>query len=312
MAATTVRDAPAVAPDDPDLPAPAWWSPVEVWIGLLVVAACCVFIFVQLEPRLLLRNTTAAGGDTGAHVWWPAYLRDHLLPWRLAGWSPDFYAGFPAGQFYFPVPALLIVGLNRLIPYTVAFKLITALGPLLLPVGAYVFARGIRARNPAPAALAVAATGFLFFNGDPGTTQTDKGIAFNQHIMGGNLASNLAGEFSFTLALAFALLFLGALAWALRTRRAPWLPALFLAATMMSHLVVAGFALIGAAVVFVGSRPRPRVGHPGAVRAALGGVLAVAGIAIAVISGSYVAGGVLTLVGLGAVAFEAWPSATVR
>ena len=27
----------------------------------------------------------------------------------VAGWSPDFYAGFPAGQFYFPLPALLIV-----------------------------------------------------------------------------------------------------------------------------------------------------------------------------------------------------------
>src|SRR5260370_16031370 len=306
MAATTVRDAPAVAPDDPDLPAPAWWSPVEVWIGLLVVAACCVFIFVQLEPRLLLRNTTAAGGDTGAHVWWPAYLRDHLLPWRLAGWSPDFYAGFPAGQFYFPVPALLIVGLNLLIPYNVAFKVVPARGPRLLPVGAYVSARGMKAPNPAPAALAVAATGFLFFNGDPGSSQTDKGIAFNQHIMGGNLASTLAGEFSFTLALAFALLFLGALAWALRTRRAPWLPAVFLAATMMSHLVVAVFALAGAAVVFLGARPRPIVEHRRAVGAVLGGVLAAVGILVAVISGSYVAGGVLTLAGAAVVLLAGW------
>ena len=46
----------------------------------------------------------------GAHVWFPAYLRDHLLPsWRVAGWSPDWFAGFPAGQFYFPLPALLVV-----------------------------------------------------------------------------------------------------------------------------------------------------------------------------------------------------------
>jgi hypothetical protein len=311
MAATTVRDAPAAAPDQTEPPAPAWWARLEVWVGLLIVVACCVFIFVQLDPRLLLRNTTASGGDTGAHVWWPAYLRDHLLPWRLAGWSPDFYAGFPAGQFYFPVPALLIVGLNLFIPYNVAFKLVTALGPMLLPVGAYVFARGIRAPNPAPAALAVAATGFLFFNGDLGTTQADKGIAFNQHIMGGNLASNLAGEFSFTLALAFALLFLGTLAWALRTRRAPWLPAVLLAATMMSHLVVAVFALVGAAVVFLGARPRPTVPHPATQRAILGGVLAAGGILLAVISGSYLAGGLLVVVGLGIVVFQIWPAATV-
>src|SRR5260370_9997889 len=228
MAATTVRDAPAVAPDDPDLPAPAWWSRVEVWIGLLVVAACCIFIFVQLEPRLLLRNTTAAGGDTGAHVWWPAYLRDHLLPWRLSGWSPDFYAGFPPGQFYFPVPALLIVGLNLLIPYNVAFKLITALGPLLLPVGAYLFPRGTNAPNPAPAALAVAATGFLFFNGDPGTSQTDKGIAFNQHIMGGNPASTLAAVLSVPFPRPSPLLVLAALARTAPAHRATSVPAVFL------------------------------------------------------------------------------------
>ena len=311
MAVTTAQDAPAAAPDDPEPPAPPWWSRVELWIGLLVVVACVVFVFVQLEPRLLFRNTTPAGGDTGAHVWWPAYLRDHLLPWRLAGWSPDFYAGFPAGQFYFPVPALLIVGLNLFIPYNVAFKLVTALGPVLLPVGGYVFARGIRAPNPAPAALAVAATGFLFFSGDPGTTQADKGIAFNQHIMGGNLASNLAGEFSFTLALACALLFLGTLAWALRTRRAPWLPAVLLTATMMSHLVVAVFALVGAAVVFIAAHPRPELWHRTRRRAALGGVLAVVGILVAIASGSVVAGGLLAVVGLGIVAFEVWPAATI-
>src|SRR5580704_10816057 len=140
-ASTPVQEAPDEAP--PSEPPPPWWGRLELWLGLLIVAACVGFIFFQLDPRLLLRNTTPAGGDTGAHVWWPAYLRDHLLPWHLAGWSPDFYAGFPAGQFYFPVPALLIVGLNVVIPYNVAFKLVTALGPMLLPVGAYVFARGI-------------------------------------------------------------------------------------------------------------------------------------------------------------------------
>ena len=106
-ASAPLLDAPGVNPEPPEAPAPPqWWGRLEVWIGLLIVAACVAFIFVQLEPRLLLRNTTPAGGDTGAHVWWPAYLRDHLLPWRLAGWSPDYFAGFPAGQFYFPLPAL--------------------------------------------------------------------------------------------------------------------------------------------------------------------------------------------------------------
>ena len=45
----------------------------------------------------------------------------------------DYYAGFPAGQFYFPLPAVLIVLLDVVLPYNVAFKLVTALGPVPLP-----------------------------------------------------------------------------------------------------------------------------------------------------------------------------------
>ena len=244
---------------------PVSWERLDLWVGLLVVAACCTFIIVQLEPRLLLRNTTPSGGDTAAHVWWPAYLRDHLLPWRLAGWSPDFYAGFPAGQFYFPTPALLIVAADALLPYNIAFKLVTALGPVLLPPAAYVFGRGLRAPRPAPAAFAVAVTGFLFFTGDPGLSEAAKGIAFNQHIAGGTLASLLAGEFSYTLALAFGLAFLGTLAHSLRTGRAMWLPATLLAATAMSHLVVVFFAGLGAVVVWLAYRPVKQFVRVGAI-----------------------------------------------
>src|SRR5690606_12832494 len=121
-----------------------WWWRADEWLGLVILVACCGIVFLKLQPDLIFRNSTPNGGDLGAHVWWPAYLRDHLLPWRLAGWTPDFYAGFPAGQFYFPVPALGIVGLDTLIPYNVAFKLVVSLGPVLVPIGAYVFARGIK------------------------------------------------------------------------------------------------------------------------------------------------------------------------
>ncbi len=231
-------------------PPAGWWWHLDDWLGLAIVFACCAYIAVQLQPELFLRNTTPNGGDLGAHVWWPAYLRDHLLPFRLAGWSPDFYAGFPAGQFYFPVPALAIVGLDILIPYNIAFKLIVVAGPVLVPMGAYVFARGLRAPNPAPAAFAVAVTSFLFFTGNPGTSDAAQAIAFNQRIMGGNLASTLAGEFSFTLASAFALFFLGTLAIALRIRQHLWLPAMFLALCLMSHLMVGIFAAIGAVTVW--------------------------------------------------------------
>ena len=57
----------------------------------------------------LFANTTTNGGDMGAHVWWPWYLKHHWFPkLRLSGWSPDWYAGFPVGHYYFPFPAMLI------------------------------------------------------------------------------------------------------------------------------------------------------------------------------------------------------------
>ena len=62
----------------------------------VVMALACLYIFWQLRPDLLFRNTLPAGGDMGAHVWGPNYLKHHLLPHgRITGWAPDWYEGFP-------------------------------------------------------------------------------------------------------------------------------------------------------------------------------------------------------------------------
>jgi hypothetical protein len=217
-------------------------SPRERWTGFVTTAVASLYVWFTLQPDLLLADTTANGGDTGAHVWWPAYLRDHILPkWRLTGWTPDWYAGFPAGVFYFPLPSLLVVALDVFLPYNVAFKLVTALGPVMLPVAAYAFARGIGAKWPGPPLFAVATLPFLFYTG--------------YTIWGGNLASNLAGEFSFTIALALGLFFLGALARSLDERKGLALPAALLAATVMSHLIVAVFVAVGAIIIWLQRRP---------------------------------------------------------
>jgi hypothetical protein len=82
-------------------------------VDVVTVVACGLFVFVALHPSDILSSPVPAGGDMGAHVWGPAYLRDHLLPdLRLSGWTPDWYAGFPAYQFYMVVPSLLIVALD--------------------------------------------------------------------------------------------------------------------------------------------------------------------------------------------------------
>ncbi|MFM7617822.1 MAG: hypothetical protein ACKO72_10245, partial [Actinomycetes bacterium] len=241
-------------------------------VSALVVLAACLTVLVALRPELLLRNTTANGGDMGAHVWFPAYLRDHLLPqWRIAGWAPDWFAGFPAGQFYFPLPALAVVLLDLVLPYDIAFKLVTACGVVAMPAGAYVFGRGLRAPRPTPELLSIATVLFLFFKGATATTAELQTVAFNQGIMGGTLRSTLAGEFSFSIAITLALCFLGTLSAALDRRIRPWVPAALLAATVLSHVVVGIFAAVGALAVLVTAvRPLRRL----PLAAAIGGVAA--------------------------------------
>jgi hypothetical protein len=90
-------------PDDPGGSGPepgwgrfGWLSRPESWITLIIVVVAAVFVFVQLQPHNLFSKSTPAGGDMGAHVWLPAYMRDHLLThFRITGWTPDWYAGFP-------------------------------------------------------------------------------------------------------------------------------------------------------------------------------------------------------------------------
>ncbi len=227
---------------------------------LLAVGGAVVFVVSQLEPGLLLRDTTPAGGDMGAHVWGPAYLRDNLLPHgRLSGWAPDWYAGFPYPTFYFPVPALIVLVGDLVLPYSVALKLVSVAGLVTLPVAAWAFGRLAGLRQPAPACLAVATVPFLF----------DRGFT----IYGGNIASTLAGEFSFSISLSVALLFLGVLARGLDGGRHRALAASLLALTALCHLLPAMFAVVGGAVLVLLRPSLPRLRH-GLTVGLVGGLLA--------------------------------------
>ncbi len=85
---------------------------VQNWVGWLIVAGASLLVFLSLNPGQVLSNTTATGGDMGAHVWGPRFLTDHLLPdLRVTGWTPDWYAGFPAYVYYMVVPSLFVVWL---------------------------------------------------------------------------------------------------------------------------------------------------------------------------------------------------------
>ena len=83
---------------------------IGAWLVSAVVAVTVAFVVVNVRPWLWFDDTTPTGGDLGAHVWAPAYLRDVLIPeLRLTGWTHDWYAGFPAFAFYMVIPSLLVV-----------------------------------------------------------------------------------------------------------------------------------------------------------------------------------------------------------
>ncbi len=225
---------------------PAWASAAAI-LGVIVV------VLTQMHPDLLFSNTTTAGGDTGAHVALPAFLESNLLTHgRVTGWDPGWYDGFPLYTFYFPLPGLVTVLFNAVVTYDVAFKLVTVLGSLLLPLCAWAFGKLAGLRDPGPGCLAAATLPFLF---EPSFS-----------IYGGNLLSTLAGEFSFSLSLSLSLLFLGVVASGLRTGRHRALAAVLFAATLLCHLIPAIFAVVGAAVWLVLDADLPRMVASGRAR----------------------------------------------
>jgi hypothetical protein len=199
------------------------------------IGAVMVAVFIVLNPVLLLTANTPSGGDMGAHVLVPAYLRDTLLPeGRILGWSNSWFGGFPVFYFYFPLPALITVLLDVVLPYGVAFKLVTILGLLALPAATYFLIRAMR--FPRPTALVAAAAGgsFVFME--------------SYSIYGGNIPSTLAGEFSFSWSFALALVYLGLLIKIVRDeRKLVPLAGLVLALTALTHLITT-LAIIVAAI----------------------------------------------------------------
>ena len=194
-------------------------------LPIVLVAGGSLIIFVVMNPWLIFTATTPTGGDMGAHVFGPAYLRDNLLPeGRILGWSNDWFAGFPAFYFYFPLPSLTIIALDLLLPYGVAFKLVTVLGLLALPPAIYFHTRAMRLNRHIALIAAGAGVVFAFLE------------SFS--IYGGNVASTLAGEFTYSWSFALSLVYLGLLMKAVRDdRRYTKWAALALALTALSHVL---------------------------------------------------------------------------
>ncbi len=225
---------------------PSWVETIKSMSTTAVVLGATLIILSVLHPDLILRNNTPTGGDMGAHVWGPAYLRDVLLPhWRLTGWSMDWYAGLPAYRFYMVIPALAIVALDVVLPYGIAFKLIVVSGLIAFPWCAYFMGRITKLAYPLPELMVIGATFFLL----------DESFT----IYGGNIASTMAGEFSHSISLAFALLGLGLFSRGLDDGKYRGWAALFIALSALSHGIVLLFVFGGAVLMLLLRLDRQRL-----------------------------------------------------
>jgi len=283
-----VLDAPAPPVDDQHKSTrPRQFPRVSAQTGITIalVVFATGFVVWNLRPGLWLDNTTPTGGDMGAHVWSPAYLRDVLLPnFRLTGWSPDWYAGFPAFTFYMVIPSLFIVILN-----------VGLAGPLPIVASGVIAAVSLRVRSryahsrtqmvavysvagllwllvvpidygPSMklvvvaglvalpvAAWSVGKLGGLAFPGPALLAVMTLPFLFDRsyNIYGGNLMSTMAGEFAYSLGLMFAVVYIGVAAKGIETGRHKGLAAALLALAGLTHLFAAFFAIVVTVALFL-------------------------------------------------------------
>ncbi len=181
-----------------------------------------VLVVWHLRPDLLLTPTITTGGDTASHYYTAWWLRHELLPsGRLTGWVPGNYAGFPLFQVYFPLPFVLMAALSLLTGLPVAFKLLTVAGLVGLPLSAYWAFRLLRFDFPTPALAAAFSVAFLFHEADS--------------VWGANIASTLAGEFTYSFGTALLVVFAGTLYRGVVSGRGAAGNGLLLAAIGLSH-----------------------------------------------------------------------------
>jgi len=226
-------------------------------LGLLAITLA---LLDYIRPALLLLPTFAAGGDMVCHYPTLAYFQEQLLPrLRLHGWYAGAYLGQPLLLYYFPVPFLIMAALTPAFGMPVAFKLGTALGVFLLPFCAYFCFRWLGFRFPGPLFGALAGFVFLLVEENP--------------IWGGTIPSTLAGEFSYTYGIGFALLFLGLAYRAYARGDSPIGPALLLGLTALAHGYAVLWAGLGSAFFLFGSRRPLRTLTWLAAVAALSGAL---------------------------------------
>ncbi len=176
-------------------------------------------LFLRID--LIFQDNTPTGGDMGAHiVAVDTFIKDFMPNFQINGWSNDWFGGYPLYYFYFPIPPLITFFLNLAFPFGVAFKIMVALSTILV---VYSFEKLMRKTSNQFSIYGASAGLFYVFT-----------ESFT--IYGGNLASTLAGQYSFGYSLAFANLSIFYLIKSKNNFRFP-ISSIFLALCLMSHLI---------------------------------------------------------------------------
>ena len=145
-----------------------------------------LLIFLRID--LVFSDSLPTGGDMGAHIVPTKFFVTELFSnFKISGWSNDWFAGYPAYYFYFPLPPTIVAVLSPIFSFGIAFKIMVVASLVLL-----VFSIQKLVSNENINSLYFGFTAGLLFL-----------LTESFTIFGGNLASSLAGQYSFTYSLAF-------------------------------------------------------------------------------------------------------------
>jgi len=207
----------------------------ENLINIIILAVILIFLLYHLKPELILNTKTPTGGDYGSHLNAAYYAKEHLWDGKLIGLYPDWMAGLPIFQFYFVLPYALIALLSYVLPFVVAFKIISLLGIFLLPICIFFMMKLLDFKFPAPIIAAIFSL-FVLFDG-------------TYSVWGGNIKSTLAGQFAYSLSFALLFLFIGFIYKGSKEKRFFAINAILFSFVILSHLYTSVIAAITVSIL---------------------------------------------------------------
>ena len=157
--------------------------------NLFIKVALGSLLLIFLRIELVFSDLLPTGGDMGAHIVPTKFFVTELFNnFKLSGWSHDWFAGYPVYYFYFPLPPIITSLLSFLFPFSISFKTMVLISQVLLVISIEMLMR----KNSKEFSFYGFGVGLLYLLTESFT------------IFGGNLASSLAGQYSFTYSIAFA------------------------------------------------------------------------------------------------------------